>query len=45
MGCNFAISDVFYLKVLGKCNLQETLQENGKGLDSLGNVILIRGMC
>ena len=30
----------FHLKVLGKCHLQESLQEKGHGLDSLGNILI-----
>ena len=35
---------IFHLKVLGKCQLQESLQEKGNGLDSLGNISIFFNM-
>jgi hypothetical protein len=31
----------FRLKVIGKCQLQEVLQEKGKGLEALGKVSIL----
>jgi hypothetical protein len=40
MGCKYLISDSFHLKVLEKCQLQETVKEKEKGLDSIGEALL-----
>lgn len=31
----------FHLKVIGKCQLQEALQEKGKGLEAIGKVSIL----